>query len=159
MKPETETVAQTPGETASKSGEKTKAESATEGIQEQDDPPSVQMRIDNLTRPQGLNDRQNVKERSADNGKTPKIHSFTPSHSQINRGQNSSLSWSVSNADRVRIEPGVGKVGILGSRVIYPSETTKYTIIAINESGEARWTQQIEVVNKENKIIARKTRR
>jgi len=159
VKAETETVAETPVETASKIESETKTESTTEGIQDPNDLPSVQMHLDKLTKPQGMYDRQNVNELRADHGNTPTIHSFTPAHSQISRGQSSSLSWSVSNADRIRIEPGVGKVGILGSQAVYPSETTKYTIIATNETGEARWTQQIEVLKTDNKIVARGARR
>lgn len=159
MKAETETVAEPTIETTSETQVEMKAEGSTEGIQEENNPPSVLIHLDRLTKPQGMNDRQNTKDLSINNGKTPKIHSFAPSRSKINRGQNAALSWSVSYADSVRIEPKVGKVGILGSQIVYPSETTQYTIIAANKSGEARWTQQVEVLNTENKIVARGARR
>ncbi|MBN2315323.1 MAG: hypothetical protein JXM79_15450 [Sedimentisphaerales bacterium] len=156
---QTETSAETSVEAIPETEVETKAESEAEEIQEPNAPSSVQMHIDRLTRPQGVDDQRNMNEQRANNQAIPSIHSFAPSHSQINRGQSTALSWSVSNADRIRIEPEVGKVGILGSQNVYPSETTKYTIIASNESGEARWTQQVEVVNTENKIVARGTRR
>ncbi|MHC4539820.1 MAG: hypothetical protein ACYS74_08570 [Planctomycetota bacterium] len=60
-------------------------------------------------------------------------------------GQSSTLSWWISNADRVRIEPDVGPVGTLGSRTVAPLKTTTYTLIAANEAGESRVTRRIEV--------------
>jgi general secretion pathway protein D len=77
--------------------------------------------------------------------KNPNVYSFTAMRPQINPGQSSTLSWSISNADSVRIEPGIGIVGTLGSRVVTPTKTTTYTLIAQNETGESRVTKQIEV--------------
>jgi myosin heavy subunit len=76
---------------------------------------------------------------------SPIIHSFATTRPKISAGQNSTLSWWVSNANRVRIEPDIGPVGTLGSRTITPSKTTTYTLIAINEAGESRATRRIEV--------------
>ena len=75
----------------------------------------------------------------------PNIHSFNTSRSQIKAGQSSTLTWWVSNADEVRIEPGIGTVSSLGSKTVAPSTTTTYTIIAKNEAGESRETRRIEV--------------
>ena len=85
--------------------------------------------------------------RQVDNPKNPNVHSFDAIRPQINPGQSSMLSWSISNAERVRIEPGVGVVGTLGSTVVTPSKTTTYTLIATNDAGESRQTQQIEVLD------------
>lgn len=76
---------------------------------------------------------------------SPSIHSFTTTRPKISPGQNSTLSWRVSNATRVRIEPDIGPVGALGSRTISPSKTTTYTLIAVNEAGESRVTRRIEI--------------
>jgi uncharacterized coiled-coil DUF342 family protein len=76
---------------------------------------------------------------------SPTIHSFATMQPRISQGQSSTLSWRVSNANRVRIEPDIGPVGTLGSRTIAPSKTTTYTLIAINEAGESRVTRRIEV--------------
>ena len=76
---------------------------------------------------------------------SPSIHSFATTHPKISPGQNSTLSWRVSNATRVRIEPDIGPVGALGSRTISPTKTTTYILIAINEAGESRVTRRIEV--------------
>jgi uncharacterized coiled-coil DUF342 family protein len=75
----------------------------------------------------------------------PTIHSFDTSRSQIKGGQSSTLTWWVSNADEVRIEPGIGTVSSLGSKTVAPSTTTTYTIIATNKAGESRETSRIEV--------------
>lgn len=76
---------------------------------------------------------------------SPSIHSFATTRPKISPGQNSTLSWRVSNATRVRIEPDIGAVGALGSRTITPTKTTTYILIAINEAGESRVTRRIEV--------------
>jgi myosin heavy subunit len=76
---------------------------------------------------------------------SPIIHSFATTRPKISAGQNSILSWQVSNAEHVRIEPDIGPVGVLGSRAITPSKTTTYTLIAINGAGESRVTRRIEV--------------
>ncbi len=76
---------------------------------------------------------------------SPAIHSFATTRPRINAGQSSALSWRVSNADRVRIEPDIGAVGALGSRTITPLKTTTYTLIATNQAGESRVTRRIEV--------------
>ncbi len=75
----------------------------------------------------------------------PTIHSFDTSRSQIKGGQSSTLTWWVSNADQVRIEPGIGTVSSLGSKTVAPSTTTTYIIIATNKAGESRETRRIEV--------------
>jgi hypothetical protein len=111
------------------------------------------------TEPRASLDRQNDAELNADDSNKPKVHSFALSRPQIGRGQKSTLSWSVSNADWIRIEPGIGRVGILGSKTVSPSETTSYTIIATNETGESRLTQQIEVMQLARRVVAREARK
>jgi len=95
----------------------------------------------------------------ANRSKHPTVHSFDATRPQIDRGQSSALTWAISNADRVRIEPGVGKVGTLGSAIVRPSETTAYTIIATNEAGESRVTQRIEVMGAPQRTVAHGARK
>jgi len=78
-------------------------------------------------------------------GKRPTCESFNTTRPQIMPGQTSTLSWQVSNADRIRIEPGIGPVSALGSRAVKPSATTTYTLIAANKAGESRITRRVEV--------------
>ncbi len=76
---------------------------------------------------------------------SPTIHSLTTTRPRINAGQSSTLSWRVSNVDRVRIEPDIGTVDALGSRTVTPLKTTTYVLIATNKAGESRVTRRIEV--------------
>jgi hypothetical protein len=65
----------------------------------------------------------------------PQITSFTASPSKIIAGQSVMLSWKVSNASRVEIQPTPGIVDAEGSRAFSPSEDTGYTLYAINRGG------------------------
>ncbi len=76
---------------------------------------------------------------------SPAIHSFATTRPKVSAGQSSTLSWRVSNVDRVRIEPDVGAVDAIGSRTVTPTKTTTYTLIATNKAGESRVTRRIEV--------------
>lgn len=75
----------------------------------------------------------------------PAVYSLATTRPRVNAGQSSTLSWQVSNADRIRIEPDIGVVGALGSRTVTPLKTTTYTLIATNKIGESRVTLRIEV--------------
>jgi hypothetical protein len=75
----------------------------------------------------------------------PVCDSFNTTRPRIMPGQTSMLSWQVSNADHIRIEPGIGIVSALGSRVVTPSETTIYTLIASNQAGQSRLSCRVEI--------------
>ena len=75
----------------------------------------------------------------------PTLHSFNTNRPVIMPGQTSTLSWQVSNADRIRIEPEVGPVSALGARTVKPSATTTYTLIATNRAGDSRLSHRVEV--------------
>jgi hypothetical protein len=53
----------------------------------------------------------------------------------IYRGSTATLSWSVSNATSIIINPGIGAVSPAGSRAVSPAATTTYTITATNSNG------------------------
>jgi hypothetical protein len=78
-------------------------------------------------------------------GERPICHSFGTSNPQIMPGQTSTLSWQVSDADGIHIEPDIGRVSCLGSRAVKPAATTTYTLIATNQAGESRTTCEVEV--------------
>jgi prefoldin subunit 5 len=82
---------------------------------------------------------------SSEAGERPTCHSFNTNRPRIMPGQSSTLSWQVSNAQRIRIEPDVGPVSALGSRTVKPSVATTYTLIAGNKAGESRQTCRVEV--------------
>ena len=75
----------------------------------------------------------------------PTCHSFDTTRPRITPGQTAMLSWQVSNADRIRIEPNIGPVSALGSVAVKPSAATTYTLIAANEAGENIQTCRVEV--------------
>ncbi len=83
-------------------------------------------------------------------GERPTCHSFNTNRPVIMPGQTSTLSWQVSNAGRIRIEPEVGPVTALGSRTVKPSATTTYTLIATNQAGERRLSRRIEISERIN---------
>ena len=78
-------------------------------------------------------------------GERPACESFNTTRPQIMPGQTSTLSWQVSNAQRIRIEPGIGAVSALGSVAVKPSTATTYTLIAVNKEGESRKTCRVEI--------------
>src|SRR5690348_12247088 len=52
----------------------------------------------------------------------PSINEFSAEPSSIERGQSSTLKWSVANAEQMSIDKGVGSVQANGSRSVFPNE-------------------------------------
>ena len=77
--------------------------------------------------------------------KPPTIHSFASARVKVDKGQSATLSWHVSNASEIFVEPGVGSVSALGSTNVKPTKTTTYTLTAKNEGGETVETCTVEV--------------
>jgi hypothetical protein len=75
----------------------------------------------------------------------PTVGSFAASPGAITQGQSSTLSWSVSNAATVTIDPGIGGVSASGTRVVSPAATTTYTLSAANAAGTATATTAVTV--------------
>lgn len=73
----------------------------------------------------------------------PVISEFTAEPSSIERGQASTLRWSVSNATDITIDQGIGAVQSNGSRQVFPSNTTSYTLVANGPGGSD--TRQVTV--------------
>jgi len=75
------------------------------------------------------------------------IASFTASPDTISLGDSATLSWEVTGADDVIIEPGIGPVGPAGTTGVSPGETTDYVITATRDSqtrhGIARVTVEL----------------
>jgi hypothetical protein len=65
----------------------------------------------------------------------PTIHSFTSDYTWISPGGSANLSWEVSNADTVTIEPVLSEVNLSDSASVSPSATTTYTLTATNGVG------------------------
>jgi hypothetical protein len=62
----------------------------------------------------------------------PVIEFFDAKPIVVSSGNSSNLSWSVIGADSVAINQGFGEVELKGSKLVSPSETTTYTLTAIN---------------------------
>lgn len=83
----------------------------------------------------------------------PVIEFFTAIPDTITLGDLTSLSWSVSGADAVRID-GLGAVNTSGSLAIAPNTTTTYTLVATNDIGESRATITVTVDIPNNAPVA-----
>jgi uncharacterized cysteine cluster protein YcgN (CxxCxxCC family)/disulfide bond formation protein DsbB len=64
------------------------------------------------------------------------INSFTASPSSITSGQSSTLSWNTSNCNSVSM--GSSEVSPVGTQVVWPNQTTTYTLTASGSSGPAK---------------------
>jgi peptidoglycan-associated lipoprotein len=75
----------------------------------------------------------------------PMIASFAAEPSTIERGQSSTLRWATENATDVSIDPGIGAVSASGTRQVYPSDTTTYTLTARGPGGTATSSATVTV--------------
>jgi sugar lactone lactonase YvrE len=64
-----------------------------------------------------------------------KINSFTANPTLISQGQSSTLSWDVTGAVQLTIDPGIGDVTGSTSLVVNPQATTEYDLTAIDGTG------------------------
>jgi peptidoglycan-associated lipoprotein len=75
----------------------------------------------------------------------PDITEFSAEPSTIERGQSSTLKWSVSNATEITIDHGVGTVQSNGTKSVYPTETTTYSLRAAGPGGTLNKTATVTV--------------
>lgn len=73
------------------------------------------------------------------------INSFTAEPSTIEKGQSSSLSWSISNATDMSIDNGIGAVQSRGQRQVFPTSSTTYTLTANGPGGSDTRTVTVSV--------------
>ena len=84
---------------------------------------------------------------------SPIVTSFLASPTTIDEGDNSTLTWEVSGAVSVMITPGVGSVGLSGSSLVSPTETTTYTLTATNTAGSSTASLTVTVNTAMQKAI------
>lgn len=72
-----------------------------------------------------------------------RINSFTGEPHSIERGQSATLRWSVGNSTDIAIDQGLGAVAANGSRQVFPSQTTTYTLTA--KGGGAQDTRSVTI--------------
>jgi len=63
----------------------------------------------------------------------------------IDQGQNSTLSWTTTNASAFSINQGIGSLALNGSRAVSPSTTTTYTGTVTGSGGTATCTTTVTV--------------
>ena len=65
----------------------------------------------------------------------PAVLEFSVEPTSVERGQSAVLKWSVSNANAIQIDNGIGEVQSSGNRRVIPSESTTYTLTAAGPNG------------------------
>lgn len=73
----------------------------------------------------------------------PEVKQFSARPDTIAQGQSTTLTWEVTNATRVTLQPEVGTVPSSGTRSISPSATVTYKLIAANDT--ASTTRELTV--------------
>ena len=81
------------------------------------------------------------------NGNTPVINAFFASPSAIVAGESTTLSWTVTDADSVSIDYGIGTVDLTGITTVSPTTDTTYTLIATNSAGPVIATATVTVAS------------
>ena len=74
-----------------------------------------------------------------------RINNFTAEPRSIERGQSATLRWSVANATDISIDEGLGAVQANGTRQVFPSNTTTYTLTARSCGGNDTRSVTVEV--------------
>ncbi len=74
-----------------------------------------------------------------------RINNFTGEPHSIERGQSATLRWSVGNSTDISIDQGLGAVAANGSRQVFPSQTTTYTLTAKGGGSQDTRSVTIEV--------------
>jgi hypothetical protein len=77
----------------------------------------------------------------------PTINSFSASPAIISAGKSAVLSWNVSNATKVSINPSIGTVSSTGSATVTPSRTTNYTLTARNSAGQVSYNISVVIIS------------
>ena len=64
----------------------------------------------------------------------PVIEFFDTDPVAVNSSEASNISWSVIGATHVELNHEIGRVGLKGFALVFPNETTIYTLTAVNGS-------------------------
>jgi peptidoglycan-associated lipoprotein len=75
----------------------------------------------------------------------PTITQFSAEPTSIERGQSSTLSWTVTDANSISIDNGIGSVQANGTRRVFPSNSTTYTLTATGPGGSRTATATVSV--------------
>jgi peptidoglycan-associated lipoprotein len=75
----------------------------------------------------------------------PTINYFTAEPTTVEKGQPSSLRWSVTDATGIELDNNIGQVSPNGRRAVYPTATTTYTLTATGPGGTTTATTTVTV--------------
>ena len=78
----------------------------------------------------------------------PVIEFFDANPVAVTPGEASNISWSVIGATQVEINHDIGRVGLKGNALVFPDETTTYTLKAVNGSRNRSLDVKVIVQNK-----------
>ncbi|MDP9112589.1 MAG: OmpA family protein [Acidobacteriota bacterium] len=74
-----------------------------------------------------------------------RITSFAAEPRSLQRGQSATLTWSAANATDINIDNGIGTVAANGTRQVFPTNTTTYTLTASSAGGNDTRSVTVEV--------------
>jgi hypothetical protein len=83
----------------------------------------------------------------------PTINSFMCSPNNIVEGAVATLSWNVTNATSVSIDPDIGNVSLIGSRSLSPRVSTTYVITAVNAAGQVSNEARLMIVSAQTRSL------
>jgi len=75
----------------------------------------------------------------------PTIEQFVAEPSSVDRGQSSTLRWSVRDATEIAIDNSIGAVQATGNRRVFPNDSTTYTLTATGPGGTKTATATVNV--------------
>jgi hypothetical protein len=84
----------------------------------------------------------------------PVINSFTVDRTSIISGEYAILEWDISGATSASLNNNIGDVDSTGSKSVFPTTTTKYTITATNSAGSVTKSITITVTAEEPEITS-----
>jgi hypothetical protein len=77
----------------------------------------------------------------------PTIDDFHADRDSVPIGGSTTLRWSVSGAERVSLDPGLGALAFAGQKVLQPRQDTRFTLIAEGPGGSTSRTLTIVVTS------------
>jgi hypothetical protein len=83
----------------------------------------------------------------------PVINAFNAGPAIVSAGGRSTLTWEVSNAGSITISPGVGSVSGVGTVIVSPATSTKYTLKATNTQGTSTSSATVMVESKYSTLL------
>jgi peptidoglycan-associated lipoprotein len=87
-----------------------------------------------------------VQQASASTPEKPVISLFAASPGSIDKGGQTTLRWAVEHARNVQITPALGPVQESGSRAVFPSSDTLYTLTATGPGGTASASARVSIL-------------